>query len=92
MNISFIMLAAILLIGFTISKVNERHILQEKIRYGERMIQDFQTIMDFVSRDKKNFTLDSPPVREEVQHFVNLYVKLVLEQAEVLCRDWTEKE
>jgi len=75
MNISFIMLAAILLIGFTISKVNERHILQEKIRYGERMIQDFQTIMDFVSRDKKNFTLDSPPVREEVQHFVNLYVK-----------------
>ena len=58
MNISFLMLAAILLIGFTISKMNERHILQEKIRYGERMIQDFQTIIDFISRDKKKFTLD----------------------------------
>jgi hypothetical protein len=75
MNISFLMLAAILLIGFTISKINERHILQEKIRYGERMIQDFQTIMDFIYRDKKKFTLDPPPVREEVQDFVRLYVK-----------------
>lgn len=75
MNISFLMLAAILLIGFTISKINERHILQEKIRYGERMIQDFQTIMDFIYRDKKKFTLDPPLVREEVQDFVRLYVK-----------------
>jgi len=75
MNISFLMLAAILLIGFTISKINERHILQEKIRYGERMIQDFQTIMDFISRDKKKFTLEAPFVREEVQDFVHLYVK-----------------
>jgi two-component system NtrC family sensor kinase len=75
MNISFLMLAAILLIGFTISKINERHIIQEKIRYGERMIQDFQTIMDFISRDKKKFTLDHPHIREEVQDFVHLYVK-----------------
>ena len=75
MNISFLMLAAILLIGFTVSKINERHILQEKIRYGERMIQDFQTIIDFLSRDKKKFTLDLPLVREEVQGFVQLYVK-----------------
>ena len=48
-NISFLMLAAILLIGFTISKINERNIIQEKIKYGERMIQDFQTIIDFIS-------------------------------------------
>jgi len=75
MNISFLMLAAILLIGFTISKINERHILQEKIRYGERMIQDFQTIMDFIYREKKKFTLAPPLVREEVQDFVHLYVK-----------------
>jgi signal transduction histidine kinase len=75
MNISFLMLAAILLIGFTISKMNERHIIQEKIRYGERMIQDFQTIMDFISRDKKRFTLDHPLIREEIQDFVHLYVK-----------------
>ena len=36
-NISLLMLAAILLIGFTISKIDERNIIQEKIRYGERM-------------------------------------------------------
>jgi methyl-accepting chemotaxis protein len=74
-NISFLMLAAILLIGFTISKINERHVIQEKIRYGERMIQDFQTIMDFISRDKKKFSLDHPLFREEVQDFVHLYIK-----------------
>ena len=55
-NISFLMLAAILLIGFTISKIIEKNILQEKIRYGERMVQDFQTIIDFISRDKKEFS------------------------------------
>ena len=69
MNISFLMLAAILLIGFTISKINERHIIQEKIRYGERMIQDFQTIMDFISRDKKKFTLDAPPHQRRGSRF-----------------------
>jgi signal transduction histidine kinase len=74
-NISFLMLAAILLIGFTISKINERHVIQEKIRYGERMIQDFQTIIDFISRDKKKFILDHPLVREEVQDFVHIYIK-----------------
>ena len=34
-NISFLMVAAILLIGFTISKINERNIEEEKIRYGQ---------------------------------------------------------
>jgi hypothetical protein len=75
LNISFLMLAAILLIGFTISEINERNIKQEKIRYGERMIQDFQTIMDFISRDKKEFTLSHPLVQNEVQDFVRLYIK-----------------
>ena len=74
-NISFLMLAAILLIGFTISKINERNIIQEKIRYGERMTQDFQTIVDFISRDKKEFTLDHPLVQNEVQDFVHIYTK-----------------
>jgi len=74
-NISFLMLAAILLIGFTISEINERNIKQEKIRYGEKMIQDFQTIMDFISRDKKEFTLSHPLVQNEVQDFVRLYIK-----------------
>jgi len=53
-NISFLMLAAILLIGFTISNITERNIVQEKTRNGKRMIQDFQTIMDFISKDKRN--------------------------------------
>jgi len=74
-NISFLMLAAILLIGFTISKINERNILREKTKYGERMIQDFQTILDFMSREKKEFTLDSSLVKKEVQDFVTIYVK-----------------
>jgi two-component system, NtrC family, sensor kinase len=74
-NISFLMLAAILLIGFTISKINERNIIREKIKYGERMIQDFQTILDFMSREKKEFILDSPLVKKEVQDFVHIYVK-----------------
>ena len=74
-NISFLMLAAILLIGFTISKVNEETIIREKIKYGERMIQDFQTILDFMSRDKKEFLLEAPLVKKEVQDFVTIYVK-----------------
>ena len=74
-NISFLMLAAILLIGFTISKIVEKNILQEKIRYGERMAQDFQTIIDFISRDKKEFTLDNSITKKEVQNFVLIYGK-----------------
>ena len=74
-NISFLMLATILLIGFSISKINERNIIREKIRYGERMVQDFQTMMDFVSRDKKEFRLDQPPVQNEIQDFIRSYLK-----------------
>ncbi len=74
-NISFLMLAAILLIGFTMSKIVERNILREKIKYGERMVQDFQTIVDFISRDKKEFTLDNPLAKKEVQNFIYTYAK-----------------
>jgi hypothetical protein len=74
-NISFLMLAAILLIGFTLSEINEKIIKQEKIRYGERMIQDFQGIMDFISRDKKEFSLDDPLNKKEVQDFVRTYIR-----------------
>jgi signal transduction histidine kinase len=74
-NISFLMVAAILLIGFTIFKINEKSIIQEKIRYGERMVQDFQIVMDFISRDKKEFAMDSPLIKKEVQDFVRTYIK-----------------
>jgi hypothetical protein len=74
-NISLLMLAAILLIGFTISKINERNIIEEKIRNGEGMIQDFQAIIDFVSRDKKEMSLNHPHLKKEVQEFAHLYIK-----------------
>jgi two-component system NtrC family sensor kinase len=74
-NISFLMLAAILLIGFTISYINERNIVQEKTRNGERMIQNFQTIVDFISRDRKEFALNHPLVKKEIQDFVHLYLR-----------------
>ena len=74
-NISFLMLAAILLIGFTISNINERNIVQEKIGYGKKMIQDFQTIMDFMSRGKKEFALNHPVVKREIQDFARLYLR-----------------
>ena len=74
-NISVLMLAAILLIGFTISQINERNILQEKVKYGDRMIQDFQAIIDFMFRDKKEFSLDDPLIKKEVQDFVRMYIR-----------------
>ena len=74
-NISFLMLAAILLIGFTISNINERNIVQEKTGYGKRMIQDFQTIIDFLSRDKKEFALNHPLVKKDIQDFAHIYLR-----------------
>jgi HAMP domain-containing protein len=75
MNIAFLMLAAILLIGFTIANINERSIVREKTRNGKRMIQDFQTIVDFILRDKKEFVLNHPLVKKEIQEFVRLYLR-----------------
>jgi signal transduction histidine kinase len=74
-NISVLMLAAILLIGFTISQINERNILQEKVKYGDRMIQDFQAVIDFMLRDKKEISLDHPLIKKEVQDFVGMYIR-----------------
>ena len=73
-NISLLMLAAILLIGFTISKINEKKIIQEKIENGERMIQDFQVIIDFIARDKKRiFTCPSTCKERDSRFYSNLY-------------------
>ncbi|MGB9627327.1 MAG: sensor histidine kinase [Thermodesulfobacteriota bacterium] len=74
-NISLLMLAAILLIGFTISKINEKSIIQEKIRSGEGMVQDVQAIFDFLSRDKKEFSLNHPRFVEEIQEFIQIYLR-----------------
>jgi two-component system NtrC family sensor kinase len=74
-NISLLMLAAILLIGFTISKVNERNIIEEKIRNGKGMIQDFQTIIEFIYKDIKDISLDQPNLKKELEEFVRIYSK-----------------
>jgi signal transduction histidine kinase len=39
------------------------------------MVQDFQIVMDFISRDKKEFAMDSPLIKKEVQDFVRTYIK-----------------
>lgn len=74
-NISLLMFAAILLIGFTISKMNEKKIIQEKIENGERMIQDFQVMIDFITREKKEVSLVHPVIKKEIQDFIRIYAK-----------------
>lgn len=74
-NISLLMLAAILLIGFTISKITEKSIVQEKIKNGEGMIQDFQAIIDFMFRDKREFSFDDPSIKKEIRDFSQIYTK-----------------
>jgi signal transduction histidine kinase len=69
------MLAAILLIGFTTSKINERNLIEEKTKNGEGTIQDFQAIIDFMARDKKEFSLTSLFLKKEIQDFVWRYIK-----------------
>jgi signal transduction histidine kinase len=73
-DISLLMLAAIFLIGFTTSKVNEENIIQEKIRNGKGMIQDFQTIIDFMLRDKKDLPLSHTLLKKEIQNFAQIYI------------------
>ena len=74
-NISLLMLVAILLIGFTISKMNEKNILREKIKSTEGMIKDFQAIADFMARGRETLSLGDPAVQKEIQEFAQIYVK-----------------
>jgi len=69
------MLAAIFLIGFTTSRANERNIIQAKIRNCEGMVQDFQTIVDFIVREKGELSLNSSSLRKEIQDFIQIYGK-----------------
>jgi two-component system NtrC family sensor kinase len=74
-NISLLMMAAILLIGFTMSKINEIRIRDEKIETGGRMVQDFQVMIDFIALSKKEFSLTHPSVKKEIQDFIQVYTK-----------------
>lgn len=73
-NISLLMLFAILLIGFTTSKINEKNIIEEKIRSGEGMVRDVQAVMDFISRERREFSLSHPLDQRTLQEFVRLYM------------------
>ncbi len=68
-NISLLMLVAILLIGFSISKINESNIIQERMRNGEGMVRDVQAIMDFLSQGKKDFSLSHSETRATLREF-----------------------
>jgi signal transduction histidine kinase len=68
------MLGAILLIGFTISKINERNIIEEKIRSGEGIVRDFQTIIDFISKDEKEISLNQPNLKKGIQELARIYI------------------
>jgi two-component system NtrC family sensor kinase len=74
-NISLLMLAAILLIAFTMTRVNEKNVIKEKVRYGEGMTLDVQAIIEFILRDKKEFSLDDASIKQEIQEFVRMYLK-----------------
>jgi signal transduction histidine kinase len=74
-NISFLMLAAILLIGFTISKITERNILQEKMQNGRGIIQDLQSMIYFMLRDEGDLSLAQPLIKSKIQDFIQIYVK-----------------
>lgn len=74
-NISLLMLAATLLIGFTMIRLNEKNIIEEKARYGEGMTQDVQVILEFILRDKKEVSLSDPSIKQEIQEFARLYLK-----------------
>ena len=74
-NISLLMLAAILLIGFSNSKINEKNMVQEKIRNGEGMVRDVQAMVDFMSQEKKEFSLSHPQTKKAIQDFVRIYTK-----------------
>jgi signal transduction histidine kinase len=75
LNISFLMLAAILLIGFTVSKVNERNVIQERLRSAEGMVGDLQTGIDFISMKGMENPLSLSAILPEVQSFIDLYAR-----------------
>ena len=74
-NISLLMLAAILLIGFTMTKIHEKNIIEEKVRYGKEMTRDVHAVIEFVFRNKKEISLSDPSIHEEIREFIRVYTK-----------------
>ena len=74
-NISLLMLAAILLIGFTMTKIHEKNIIEEKVRYGKGMTQDVQSLIGYLFKDKKELSISDPQVQEEIRELTRAYTK-----------------
>src|SRR5512139_3315757 len=74
-NISLLMLVAILLIGYTVSKINEKNILREKVNNAAGTVKDLQAILDFNFRGGKGLSLTSAAVTKELQDFVPYYLR-----------------
>ncbi len=74
-NISLLMLAAILLIGFSISKIVEKTILEEKTRNVLGMLRDFQSVIQYIAKDKGMSPLADPFLRKEIQDYVHTYAR-----------------
>ncbi len=74
-NISLLMLAAILLIGFTMTKIHEKNIIEEKIRHGKGMTQDVQSLIVYLFRDRREFSFGDLQVQEEIREFARTYTK-----------------
>ena len=74
-NLSLLMLAAILLIGFTMTKIHEKNIMEEKVRYGEGMILNVQAAIEWLLRSKKEFSFSDPVVQQELQEFIRILIK-----------------
>ena len=74
-NLSLLMLAAIFLIGFTMTKVHEKNIMEERVRYGEGMAHNVQAAIEWVLRNKKEFSFSDPLIEQEVQEFVQILIK-----------------
>jgi two-component system, NtrC family, sensor kinase len=74
-NISLLMLAAILLIGFTVTRVSEKNILQEKVRDGERMVQEVQSLIDFLGRDRREAASFESLIHRDGRDYLLLFVR-----------------
>ena len=74
-NISLLMLAAILLIGFTMTRIDEKNIIGEKVRFGEGIAQNVQAVIEFILRNSKELAFSDPMTQREVQEFAQIYIR-----------------
>lgn len=74
-NISILMLAAIILIGFSISKITERNAINEKIKYCETIAQIFQSSIGYIINTEKEYSLNNPLIRDKIQELIQIYFK-----------------